>query len=381
MRPPFSVSEYGSWTRHSICSLEGDILVSNIESPVRGNEEYLIPSLLLLKQKVDRVFGSQPIVSLSQDRKGVTVDVCGDSVGKEQFRIFAESVVKKTGAPSVSDVSSIEGNLVLSPTPPIPLQPIPPASIQSSSLPTHSSSSPYTPSFTSLSLSTVTQPFPLLPSPSLIRQSTIHHRLHFIITPPSHSLLDSLLAKYNQPPCFYDTLGISREFDCTSYLESLGLIQPSQKYYQNRIVFWKELLSQQISLPSNRVFRRYRYSYPPPRLSINNETSIIGESLDIKKTPSQFCSFHSLTQSSSTQTQSHSYDKPELRLFNLELICENEIDKKPNPRSDQIIAVFYSYSISYEFGTRLIYRDQHNNDSTVIHSGFIFSLFLFPSVI
>lgn len=69
LRRPFSISEYDPWSRHSICSLEGDILISNIESPDRGNDDYLIPSLLLLKQKVDLVFGSQPIISLSNDRK------------------------------------------------------------------------------------------------------------------------------------------------------------------------------------------------------------------------------------------------------------------------------------------------------------------------
>jgi len=140
------------------------------------------------------------------------------------------------------------------------------------------------------------------------------------------------------------------EFDTISYLQSLGLLQPSQKCYQNRLIFWKEMLSQQISLPLNQVFRRYHYSSIPPRLSDDMETTLLDESLDmLRKSPPQLCSFPSLTQSSLTQTQIHSHDKPELRLFNLELICESEVNKKPNPRNDQIIATFYSYSISYSF--------------------------------
>ena len=337
MRRPFSISEYDPWSRHSICSLEGDILISNIESPDRGNDDYLIPSLLLLKQKVDLVFGSQPIISLSNDRKGVTVDVCSDSIGKEKFRLYAESIVKKKDISNGLDVSSlIDTTSSLSMTP-LSIQPSPLVSM--SFLTPQPSSSIPTPSLPSrLSLPPPSSSSSLLPS-SVSPVST-YRRLHFVSAPPLRTHLDSLLANYNQPPCFYDTLGVMHEFDTISYLQSLGLLQP----------FWKEMLSQQISLPLNQVFRRYHYSSIPPRLSDDMETTLLDESLDmLRKSPPQLCSFPSLTQSSLTQTQIHSHDKPELRLFNLELICESEVNKKPNPRNDQIIATFYSYSISYSF--------------------------------
>ena len=87
----------GEWTRHSVCSIEGDILVSNLIRPEREASGYLIPSLSMLKGKVDRVFGSQPMLPLSQKRKDVDVDKCGSRAGKEQFRAYAEIVLGMGG--------------------------------------------------------------------------------------------------------------------------------------------------------------------------------------------------------------------------------------------------------------------------------------------
>ena len=40
-------------------------------------------------------------------------------------------------------------------------------------------------------------------------------------------------------------------------------------------------------------------------------------------------------------------EKVTLRLFNLELLCASRDGKKPNPKTDPILAVFYSFSQSY----------------------------------
>ena len=59
------------------------------------NGEYLIPSLLLLKKKVDKIFGSQKVVSLSEDRPAANEMTCGDESGYLQFKLFAENILKQ----------------------------------------------------------------------------------------------------------------------------------------------------------------------------------------------------------------------------------------------------------------------------------------------
>ena len=88
--------EEEAWSRHSVCSVEGDILVSNIVRREEGSGEYLIPSLQL-KKKVERVFGVQPSVVLSEAREGVSEDTCGDACGKRQFRAYGEALLKQHG--------------------------------------------------------------------------------------------------------------------------------------------------------------------------------------------------------------------------------------------------------------------------------------------
>lgn len=80
-----------------MCSVEGDILVSNIVRREEGSSEYLIPSLQQLKKKVERVFGVQPSVVLSEAREGVSEDTCGDACGKRQFRAYGEVLLKQHG--------------------------------------------------------------------------------------------------------------------------------------------------------------------------------------------------------------------------------------------------------------------------------------------
>ena len=80
-----------------MCSVEGDILVSNIVRREEGSGEYLIPSLQQLKKKVERVFGVQPSVVLSEAREGVSEDTCGDACGKRQFRAYGEALLKQHG--------------------------------------------------------------------------------------------------------------------------------------------------------------------------------------------------------------------------------------------------------------------------------------------
>lgn len=80
-----------------MCSVEGDILVSNIVRREEGSGEYLIPSLQQLKKKVERVFGVQPSVVLSEAREGVSEDTCGDACGKRQFHAYGEALLKQHG--------------------------------------------------------------------------------------------------------------------------------------------------------------------------------------------------------------------------------------------------------------------------------------------
>ena len=68
---------------------KGDILISNIDTEMNVNGEYLIPSLLLLKKKVDKIFGSQKVVSLSEDRPVANEMTCGDESGYLQYFLVA----------------------------------------------------------------------------------------------------------------------------------------------------------------------------------------------------------------------------------------------------------------------------------------------------
>ena len=80
--------------RHSLCALEGDISIIDVVIERNQNEEYLIPSLLALKHKVERLFGVQPSVSLSESRVSKTEDLCENEAMKRQFRLYAESVLE-----------------------------------------------------------------------------------------------------------------------------------------------------------------------------------------------------------------------------------------------------------------------------------------------
>lgn len=73
--------------------MEGDIHITDLVIDQNQNEEYLIPSLLALKHKVERLFGVQPSVSLSESRVSKAEDLCENEAMKLQFRIYAESVL------------------------------------------------------------------------------------------------------------------------------------------------------------------------------------------------------------------------------------------------------------------------------------------------
>ena len=76
-----------------MCALEGDIHITDLVIERNQNEEYLIPSLLALKHKVERLFGVQPSASLSESRVSKTEDLCENEAMKLQFRVYAESVL------------------------------------------------------------------------------------------------------------------------------------------------------------------------------------------------------------------------------------------------------------------------------------------------
>ena len=91
--------------RHSLCALEGDISITDVVIERNQNEEYLIPSLLALKHKVERLFGVQPSVSLSESRVSKTADLCENEAMKRQFRLYAESVLESRKKSDGSDGS------------------------------------------------------------------------------------------------------------------------------------------------------------------------------------------------------------------------------------------------------------------------------------
>lgn len=73
--------------------MEGDIAITDLVIDRNQNAEYLIPSLLALKHKVERLFGVQPSVSLSESRSTKAEDLCENEAMRFQFRCYAESVM------------------------------------------------------------------------------------------------------------------------------------------------------------------------------------------------------------------------------------------------------------------------------------------------
>lgn len=176
-----------------------------------------------------------------------------------QERIIAP--VNEENEGKTSSPYPVSSNSIHPPLPNPPSHPIPIISTHTQIHPPHSSSS--SSSTTTLSSSS---------SSSLL---TYHH-YHYSSQPPprTRSSLDAILTKYDQPPAFYDSTTLGKEFNTVELLCNYGLAQPSQGVNPvNRLGFWRELLSQQEVRSSEAVYRRYRYASHPPRLSLSSSSS------------------------------------------------------------------------------------------------------------
>ena len=177
-----------------------------------------------------------------------------------QDRIFPSVNEKNEGNTSSPYLASSNTPHYTLPNP--PLRPIPSISPYTQiPLPQSSSSSSST---TTTTLSSSSSSFPT------------HHRYHYSSQPPprTRSSIDAILTEYGQPPAFYDSTTLGKEFNTVELLCKYGLAPPSQGGNTvNRLGFWRDLLSQQETRQLEVVYRRYRYASPPPRVSSSSSSS------------------------------------------------------------------------------------------------------------
>ena len=293
-----------------MCSIEGDILVSNLIRPEREASSYLIPSLSMLKGKVDRVFGSQPMIPLSQKRKDVDVDVCGSRSGKEQFRVYAEVVLgirdgvdggvgekKGDGGEErviekdianetsnkntmVNENTTVNESITINPTPTTsttlitnetptmnttPTNPNPITTTPINTTPTNPNPINSTPIN---STPTNTNSMNLNPNPiTTTPNHPLYRRYRFTATPPSPSSLPSLLHTHGLPAALFPIVHQVTDFDTNSVLVKCRLADDLPRSRGTRCDFWREIFSQQFPSQPQRLFRRYVYAKQPPRLS------------------------------------------------------------------------------------------------------------------
>lgn len=319
------------WCRHSLCSIEGDILISNIDGFRSDSSEYLIPSLLVLKKKVDKVFGSQKVVSLSEDRPNVSELTCCSESGQKQFQLFAETVLKQKGgivkqaeepkqpmeliSPVDSTVSSLEFSvneeeLLLFLTEEeqkdiqaCQLQPQPLQQSEGSEI--HSS--------TLLSfISQYEKPVEAQPVNLLEKQGCVMNQYSYTLQPPSRLLEDhAKTMKANGVELYhYDTVVCKKEFEPVQFLNTCTLIDKQPVDQSNRILFWKEILKDQMDLEyvlscevtcrDHLVFNSYSYQVQPPRISLGKKTESAPSSISFSAFEDQFFLSSSASQSSSS---------------------------------------------------------------------------------
>ena len=314
--------------------------MSNLIRPEREASSYLIPSLSMLKGKVDRVFGSQPMIPLSQKRKDVDVDVCGSRVGKEQFRVYAEIALGIRGVNGVVDgVDGVIGeksdgddgigekrddngekdttNESVSSEKAVDemvgddkKESVVEKSIdvekstnettidveKSTNETTIDKSIDNTTVDKSIDNTTIDKPIdnttvdkaasidnstdvdnPIATDkatnierttdqPAIIKTTT-HRRYRYTAIPPSPSSLPSLLRSHNLPGSLFPIIHQVTDFDTNSYLVKCHLADDLPHPRGTRCEFWREILSQQFPSQPQRLFRRYVYAKPPPRLS------------------------------------------------------------------------------------------------------------------
>lgn len=246
-------------------------MISNVVIENSHSGEYLIPSLLMLKRKVEKVFGSQQVESLSENRPNTSELTCSDEVGQEQFKLFAENVLRNNELLTkesmtlpttacqdihVSDVESQsdsfeaivnDDNLfdLLSETEKkdVDLTQFQPNEKERDHQESEIHSSLLL-SFISQYEKCTEQP----PVPSLISEGDRINQYVYQVQPPSRSfsLLTKRMKDSHLDVYYYNTVGDKKEFDTMRYLASLPSYEDIQvDPNRNRILFWKELLKEQ----------------------------------------------------------------------------------------------------------------------------------------
>lgn len=286
-------------------------MISNIVVENDHSGDYLIPSLLMLKRKVEKVFGSQEVENLTENRPNTSELTCSDEVGQVQFKQFAENVLRNNELLTkesltlptaachemhLSDVESQSDSIeavvndddlfdLLSETEKKDVN-------LTQFQPNEKERDPEESEIhSSLLLSFISQYekcTELPPVPSLISEDDRVNQYVYQIQPPSRSLSfhakrmkDSHLDVYH-----YDTVGDKKEFDTVRYLSSLPSYEDIQiDPNRNRILFWKELLKDQQELeyrsdmwfiPSEQlVFNSYIYQHQPPQIQIHSKQTEI----------------------------------------------------------------------------------------------------------
>lgn len=270
-----------NWCRHSLCSIEGDILLANIEVALSNSSDYLIPSLMVLKRKVDRVFGSQKVVSLSENRPHVNESTWSDEAGKAQFQLYAETVLKQNKV-ITSEFSSLSP-LKVTPSEPSSLDcvahniglslqehsekgcpSLEPSEIHSSLL---SYTSPYEKAG-ELSGCDHTSPYEKAGEPNGCDHPSPYenpeepngcdhtslsikyiHQYTYCVAPPSRSLktLSKQMTTNHISLFHYNAVGNQKEFNTLQFLQHLPQFANSPLDTNgNRIQFWSELLKDEV---------------------------------------------------------------------------------------------------------------------------------------
>lgn len=266
-------AQHADWCRQSLCSIEGDILISNIDVVRSDSSEYLIPSLLVLKRKVDKVFGSQKVVSLSENRANVNERTCCDERGQHQFELFAKTILHQKGVvykepneiPPArhmeigSDVESVASSLDFSITETELLQLLTEEErndIQACQVQQEQQlqqqmhqSMEESEMHSSILLSFISQfeksveVRPALPRENEENKTVLQYT--YQIQPPARALdLHEQAMKKNGIALYhYNPVVTKKEFNTTQFLNETG-----SSVQSNRILFWKELLKEQIDL-------------------------------------------------------------------------------------------------------------------------------------
>ena len=278
--------------RHSLCALEGDIHIKNLLVQRHEDSEYLIPSFLMLKKKVERLFGVQPSASLTQDRSQ-KADYCSSVIGKAQFELYARELLKqnhislddtKSNIESESEIETVNESLLSNGTfspekKAMELMKLQQSKEQMESVELKEPEEPEEPekpvlteSMKQVSLKRVLEwsdyefPKKMAWRPLFSEGSTLFHRYRYSIKVPSRDtvVLKQLMLSYQLPHCHYDDIVMTKEFNTQEILNRFfGSYESGLN--SNRLQFWQDI----IEPPRLTHYRRFLYNIKPPQIKGN----------------------------------------------------------------------------------------------------------------